>query len=55
MIFVCVKEQILHLALGAFLETVIAVLLSLVGVECKVKTVSAQVGVVTDRSAFYFT
>lgn len=54
---ICVyeREQMLHLALGAFLETVIAVLLSLVGMEGKVKTVSAQVGVVTDRYAFYFT
>lgn len=54
-ICVCEREQMLHLALGAFLETAIAVLLSLVGVEGKVKTASAQVGVVTDRSAFYFT
>lgn len=45
----------LCLALGTFLEMDIAVLLSLVGVEDKVKTVSAQVGVVTDRFAFYFT
>lgn len=54
---ICVyeREQMLHLALGAFLETVIAVLLSLVGMEGKVKTVSALVGVVTDRYAFYFT
>lgn len=45
----------LRLALGAFLEMDIAVLLSMVGVEDKVKTVNAQVGVVTDRSTFYFT
>lgn len=51
----CEREQMLCLALGTFLEMDIAVLLSLVGVEDKVKTVSAQVGVVTDRSAFYFT
>ncbi len=44
------RQNILHLDLGAFMETVIAVLLSLVGKEGKVKTVS-----VTDRSAFYFT
>lgn len=53
-IFVCEREQMLHLALGSFSEIVI-VLLSLVSVEGEVKTVSAQVGVVTDRSAFYFT
>ncbi len=44
------RQKILHLALGAFMETVIAVLLLLVGKEGKVKTVS-----VTDRSGFYFT
>lgn len=54
-ICVCEREQMLCLALGAFQEMDIAVLLSLVGVEGKVKTVSAQVGVVTDRSTFYFT
>lgn len=54
-ICVCEREQMLRLALGAFLEMDIAVLLSLVGVESKVKTVSAQVGVVTDRFTFYFT
>jgi len=52
---VCEREQILCLALGAFLEMDIAVLLSLVGVEGEVKTESVQVGVVTDRSTFYFT
>jgi len=54
-ICVCEREQILCLALGAFLEMDIAVLLSLVGVEGEVKTGSVQVGVVTDRSTFYFT
>lgn len=32
-ICLCEREKMLHLALGAFLETVIAVLLSLVGME----------------------
>lgn len=54
-ICVCEREQMLCLALGAFLEMDIAVLLSLVGVEGKVKNAIAQVGVVTDRSTFYFT